>query len=68
MSTETTTVTVEPSEIRLLGQRASVRALLVALLVITVCAMSMLGMQIMEPLYTMGTMAVGYYFGQNMKK
>lgn len=44
--------------------RVSVRAWIVMLLVVTLCIMSGLGIQVSEPLYTVVTVAVGYYFGQ----
>lgn len=46
----------------------SVRAWIVMIIVVTVCAMSLLAMEIKEPLYTLVGLTVGYYFGQNKKQ
>lgn len=50
---------------RLFG--VSIRGWLAVLLVITICAMSLFAMEIKEPLYTLGGMAVGFYLGQKNK-
>jgi hypothetical protein len=42
----------------------SVRGFLVTVLVFTVCAMSLLALQIAEPLYSAFMLALGFYFGQ----
>jgi hypothetical protein len=75
MNSETTTIqrqsdspTIESSEIRIFGQRASIRALIVLILVVTVSVMSMIGHEVKEPLYTLVGSAVGFYFGQDKKK
>lgn len=46
----------------------SVRAIIVSLVVVTVCAMSVMSKKIEEPLYTLVGLTVGYYFGQNTSK
>lgn len=46
----------------------SVRSLLTLLVVATVCLMSVWGLKIEEPLYTLVGMIVGYYFGQSKHK
>lgn len=45
----------------------SVRAIIVSLVVVTVCVMSVMAKEVKEPLYTLVGLTVGYYFGQNMK-
>lgn len=42
----------------------SVRAWIAVVLVMTVCLMSASGIDVKEPLYTLATVGVGYYFGQ----
>ncbi len=42
----------------------SVRAFLSLLLTFTICFMSGVGMKVAEPLYSMGLLALGFYFGQ----
>jgi len=44
--------------------RVSVRAWAFLLLIGTVCGMSILGVKVEEPLYTLVGMAAGLYFGQ----
>lgn len=44
--------------------RVSVRAWAFLLLIITVCGMSIMGIKVEEPLYTLVGMAAGLYFGQ----
>lgn len=48
--------------------RISVRAWVCLLLVLTVCAMSLLDVEIKEPLYTLAGSAVGFYFGGGNNK
>lgn len=59
----------EPKRIRhdsrILG--LSVRAVIALIVIITVCAMSLLLIEIKEPLYTLAGLIVGFYFGQNQK-
>lgn len=45
----------------------SIRAWLAVLLTVTICAMSVLTLEIKEPLYTLGGLAIGFYFGQKNK-
>lgn len=49
-------------ESKLLG--VSMRGWLAFLIVWTVCSMSSSGITVKEPLYTLASMAVGFYFGQ----
>lgn len=46
----------------------SLRGWLAFLLVLTVCGMSVSQIVVEEPLYSLATLAVGFYFGQNIKK
>ena len=43
----------------------SVRAWLSILLTVTVCAMSLMNLEVKEPLYTLVGMAVAYYLGSS---
>lgn len=45
----------------------SVRAWTLLMLVTTVCVMSVTGIEVKEPLYTLVGLAVGFYFGQKTK-
>lgn len=66
---EQTSITTKPSETpqdsQLVG--VSVRAWLAILLTITVCVMALLTLKVEEPLYTLATIALGFYFGQKNK-
>lgn len=42
----------------------SVRGLVTMVIVLTICILSGLKTEVQEPLYSMGTMALGFYFGQ----
>jgi len=42
----------------------SIRAWTLMILVLTVCIMSVMGIEVREPLYTLVGLAVGFYFGQ----
>ena len=44
----------------------SLRGIIAILLVITICAMSLLKIQVIEPLYTLGITAVAFYFGHQV--
>ncbi len=46
----------------------SIRAWLSLFLVWTICAMSVLRIEVTEPLYSMGLLALGFYFGQKGPK
>ena len=48
--------------------KLSIRGLLCLIAVGTVCGMSICKIEIKEPLYTLASLMVGYYFGQNQKK
>lgn len=54
----------EESKFRVGKLDVSVRAGLATLLTITVCYMSVAGLEIKEPLYTLVGLAIGLYFGQ----
>lgn len=53
-------------ESKLLG--VSVRGWIVIMLVASVCCLAFLQIEVKEPLYTMVTVAVGYYFGQKREQ
>jgi len=42
----------------------SLRGWIALLIIVTICAMSMLGMKVEEPLYTLCGMVVAFYYGQ----
>ena len=65
--TQITTRTTDqaPNDSQLIG--VSVRAWLAILLTITVCVMALLTLKVEEPLYTLATIALGFYFGQKNK-
>jgi hypothetical protein len=48
--------------------RLSVRALICLIVVCTICYMSVAGKKIDEPLYSLGNMVIGYYFGQTVQQ
>ena len=45
----------------------SMRGWLAMLITLTVCGMSMMNIVVVEPLYTLCTVAIGFYFGQKSK-
>lgn len=45
----------------------SLRGLIALIVVLTICVMSCLVIEVKEPLYTLGGLVVGFYFGQNQK-
>jgi hypothetical protein len=45
----------------------SVRAWIVVIITFSICAMSLMGKEVVEPLYGLAYIAVGYYFGQKNK-
>lgn len=47
--------------------KISVRAWIAVLIVVTVCVMSIFRVEVIEPLYTLASMSVGWYFGQKLK-
>lgn len=61
----TTLITEKPGEESHLA-RVSVRAWAFLILIITVCGMSVAGIKVEEPLYTLVGMAAGLYFGQKI--
>ena len=65
--TQITTRTTDqaPNDSQLIG--VSVRAWLAIMLTITVCVMALLALKVEEPLYTLATIALGFYFGQKNK-
>jgi hypothetical protein len=46
----------------------SMRGWLALIIVVTVCLLSGLQIEVVEPLYSMGTMALGFYFGQKVNQ
>lgn len=44
--------------------RVSIRAWIALILVATVCYMALAALPVEEPLYSLATLAVGFYFGQ----
>lgn len=46
----------------------SLRGLIALIVVVTICAMSFCLVEVKEPLYTLGGLIVGFYFGQNQRK
>ncbi len=46
----------------------SLRGWIALLVVLTVCVMSVLALDVKEPLYTLAGLIVGFYFGQNQKQ
>jgi hypothetical protein len=52
------------SRFKAYGVTLSIRALLVLIIVLASAYMSMLGIKIEEPFYSLVTVSVGYYFGQ----
>ena len=46
----------------------SLRGLIALIVVLTICAMSFCVVEVKEPLYTLGGLIVGFYFGQNQRK
>jgi len=46
----------------------SLRGLIALIVVLTVCVMSVIGVLVVEPLYTLAGLIVGFYFGQNQRK
>jgi hypothetical protein len=63
---EETTVTRKTDHSTLFS--ISIRAWLTLIVVFTVCYMSIFGIKIEEPLYTLVGMVIGYYFGQSPKQ
>lgn len=45
----------------------SLRGLIALLVILTVCIMSLLVIEVKEPLYTLAGLVIGFYFGQNQK-
>lgn len=67
MEDQTTITTKSPSsDSKMFG--VSLRGLIALMLTLTVCAMSMGGLEIKEPLYTALGAVLGLYFGQTNKK
>lgn len=71
-STSTTTTTesvitgkARPTESHVAS--ISVRALIALIVILTVCYMSIVGTTVVEPLYTLAGLIVGFFFGQQTK-
>lgn len=56
------------SHVRAFSHDISVRGVVVIILVVTVCGISAAGKSVEEPLYTLVSGAVGWYFGQKGKQ
>lgn len=69
---ETTTTTTSKAPVVQHGESQvfglSIRSIVVILITGTVCYMSLRMLKIEEPLYTLATITIGYYFGQNQTK
>lgn len=65
MSEDTQSFVRKDDNSKMLG--VSVRAWIAVLLVVTICAMSLLSIAVVEPLYSLGMVAVGFYLGQKQK-
>lgn len=66
-----TTITTKPKEARLKESSifgVSLRGLIALVVIATVCVMSVAGVLVQEPLYTLAGMIVAFYFGQNQKQ
>ncbi len=48
--------------------QVSVRGIISLMLVTTVCLLAFFGITVDEPLYSMATLALGFYFGQKGQK
>lgn len=46
----------------------SVRSIIALEIATTICVMHLIGLDVKEPLYTLGGMVVGFYMGQNGKR
>lgn len=55
----------KPKDSQLFG--ISLRGLISLIVIVTVCSMSVLTLEIKEPLYTLAGLIVGFYFGQVKK-
>lgn len=66
MEDETSFTTKETDHSRIFG--VSLRGWIALGVVLTVCAMSVLMIEVKEPLYTLAGLIVGFYFGQNKPK
>lgn len=56
------------SSITMFGQNVSVRGVIVVMLAATMCAMSLWGKKVEEPLYTLVVAACSWYFTQKGQK
>lgn len=66
MAEETQKPAIAPHyESRVMG--VSVRGILAFMLAYTVCLCATMLIEVKEPLYTLSTVAVGFYFGSNKK-
>lgn len=65
MEDNTSTFTKGATDSKMFG--VSLRGLITLIVVLTVCGMSIGGLTVIEPLYTLAGLCVGYYFGQAKK-
>jgi hypothetical protein len=47
--------------------KISIRAWIALILVVATCVMSIMAKDVKEPMYSLVTLAVGFYFGQKLK-
>lgn len=66
--TEDTHEHIEDTAITTRHLHVSLRGVLATLVVLTVCFMSLYGLEVKEPLYTLSAMTVGWYFGRQPQK
>jgi len=66
MDNETRPTPEQQDESKAFG--VSIRALLAIMLVTTVCCMSVMQIEVKEPLYTLVGFCCGFYYGQKEKK
>lgn len=64
---KTSTVTVQTGNSESQFANVSVRAWIALIVVVSICGMSAFSIEVKEPLYTLGGLIVGFYFGQKTK-
>jgi hypothetical protein len=58
----------EPTEDNSKIGGVTLRGWIAVLVILTICSMSIMNIDIKEPLYTLGGLIVGFYYGQHQKK
>lgn len=66
MEDDTQQFTKNPVESKIFN--VSMRGWIALIVILTVCAMSVMGIEIREPLYTLAGMVVGFYFAQQKQR